>query len=167
VNAQEYLDGAAARLQADGSEVGTAMLPGGQALTGYQGKFKVQWMMTKLNLFTFVIGVPVVSAAALEGFSTDALQHAVDRKGQLRGMQNGVAALAVLVGEHVEPDAAEYARKKMVRRFGAFAWPGAVDLGTGATYSHEGAVLLGGVYAKWMRKRMAAVLGTGAPAPTA
>jgi hypothetical protein len=161
VTPQEYLAGAAERLQADGSATDTAQLPGGAALVGYQGKFKVQWMLTKLNLFTLVFPVPVVTAAALEGFANDAVQYAVNQKGQLRGLQNGVAAIAVLVGERVEPDAAEYARKQLVRRFSAFGWPGAVDLSTGASYSHEGPVLLGGVYAGWMRKRMAAVLGTG------
>jgi hypothetical protein len=161
VNPQEYLSGAAQRLQADGSTTGTADLPGGQALVGQQGQFKVQWLLTKLNLFTLVFPVPVVTAAALDSFSNDALQYAVDQKGHFRGLQNGVAAIAVLVGEHVEPEAAEFARKRIVKRFSAFAWPGAVDLSAGTSFSQEGAVLIGGVYAGWMRKRMRAVLGEG------
>jgi hypothetical protein len=164
VNPQEYLSGAAERLQADGSTTGTADLPGGQALVGHKGKFKVQWMLTKMNLFTLVFPVPVVTVAALEAFANDALQYAVDQKGQLRGLQNGVAAISVLVGEQVEPDAAEFARKKIVKRFSAFSWPAAVDLSTGASYSHEGTVLIGGIYAGWMRKRMKAVLGDQVPA---
>ena len=34
-----------------------------------------------------------------------------------------------------------------------------VDLGTGASASHRGRVMLGGLYAGWMRERTAAVLG--------
>jgi hypothetical protein len=160
MSAQQWMDGAAARLQADGSTVGTAQLPGGQAMLGQQAKFKVQWFATKLHLFTLVFPVPVVTAAVMDAFATDALQYAVNQKGQLRGLQVGVASIPVLVGDRVEPDAIEYAHDKLVRRFGAFAWPAAVDASTGATYSHQGAVYLGGIYSKWMRQRTRAVLGS-------
>jgi hypothetical protein len=160
MNAQQWMDGAAARMRADGSEVSSAQLPGGLAMLGYQSKFKVQWMATKLHLFTVVFPLPVVTAAVMDAFATDALQFAVNHKGGLRGMQVGVAAIPVLVGDRIEPDAIEFAEKKLVRRFGAFAWPAAVDASTGATHSHQGAVYLGGVYSKWMRKRTHAVLGS-------
>ncbi len=159
MSATQWMDGAAARLQADGSTVSGVQLPGGQAMLGYQSKFKVQWMATKLHLFTLLFPVPVVTAAALEGFAKDCLQYAVNQKGDLRGLQVGVASIPVLVGDRVEPDAVEYAQHELVRKFGAFAWPAAVDAGTGTTYSHQGAVYLGGVYSGWMRKRTAAVLG--------
>jgi hypothetical protein len=165
VNPQTYLDDAAARLHADGSTTDSVTLPGGPALLGYQSSFRVQWMFTKMHLFTFVVSGPVVSAVALEHFAGDALEYAVQQKGQLRGLQIGVAAIAVLAGEHVEPEAAEFARQKILRRFGAFVWPAAVDLSTGETYSHRGPVVIGGVYSRWMRKRTAAVLGAGTPAP--
>lgn len=67
---------------------------------------------------------------------------------------------AALLGYQGKFTAAEFARKTIVKRFSAFAWPGAVDLSAGTAYSHDGAVLIGGIYAGWMRKRMAAVLGS-------
>lgn len=162
VQQQEFLDAAGQRMQADGSEVSWTTLPGGPALLGYRSAFKVQWMFTKLHTFTFVTTGPVAAGVALERFTEDALAQAVERKGQLRGLQSGVGVVAVLAADTVEPDAIEIAQSRIVRKFGAFAWPAVVDLSTGATYSHQGAVVVGGVYSRWMRKRTAAVLETGA-----
>ena len=46
----------------------------------------------------------------------------------------------------------------LVRRFSAFAWPATVDLTSPHVYQHEGHVLLGGIYADWMRQQTAIAL---------
>ncbi len=160
MTAPDFLDAAAHRLREAGAEVSTQHLPGGPALVGYQSRFKLAWMATKLHLFTVLTRVPVADASTLQRFANDSLDYAAATKGALRGFQTGVATIAVLVGDHVSPDGAEFARKELVRRFSAFTWPAAVDLSTGATYSHEGRVLVGGIYSGWMREQTAIALGT-------
>jgi hypothetical protein len=154
----EFRSRCAARLQADGARVEDVALPGGRALVGYQSRFRLRWAATKLNLFTVVATAPVVTAAALQDFTGQALDHAAAAKGRLRGLQTGVAAIAILAGDAVQPDAAGFAEQEMVRRFAAFGWPVAVDLRSGGSWSHQGRVVVGGLYAGWMRERIGAVL---------
>jgi hypothetical protein len=101
---------------------------------------------------------PTVTVAGLEQFSNDAIDYAISRKGQFSGLQNGVAVIPVLVGERIEPDAATFATDTLGRRFSAFAWPATVDLTSPRVYQHEGQVLLGGIYADWMRQQTAIAL---------
>jgi hypothetical protein len=110
-------------------------------------------MATRLNLFTVVAEVGSVTAAGLEEFSRDALAYAISKKGRFRGLQTGVAAIAVLVGATVEPDAAAYAQNHLVKRWSAFAWPAAVDLTAQIVHRHQGRVIVGGIYAPWMRSQ--------------
>lgn len=161
VNQQEFLDAAGRRLQADRSEVSWVTLPGGPALLGYRRAFRPQWVFSLLFTFTFVTAGPVASARGLDLFARDAVQHALTRKGHLLGRHVKIGVLAVLGAERVEPEAVHFARSSVVRSSGAFAWPVVVDLPTGTSESHQGPMLEGLVFDRWMRKRTAAVVGDG------
>jgi hypothetical protein len=150
---EEYTAIVAQRLESDGATVSTQPFRGGPALVGYRPKFKLQWMATRLNLFTVVVSQPSVTAAALEEFSQEALAYALGQKGTFRGLQNGVAVIPVMLGTQVAPDAAAMARDKLIRKFSAFAWPTVVDLSTGTVHRHQGRVLVGGIFASWMRQQ--------------
>jgi hypothetical protein len=154
----EYIEEISRRLRADGAEVTTESIGDLTTLVGYRSQFRLRWMATRLHLFTVVGSVPWVTAAELERFSNDALDYAISRKGQFRGLQNGVAVIPVLVGERIDPDAATFATATLVRRFSAFAWPAAVDLSTQHVYQHQRDVVLGGIYAGWMRQQTAIAL---------
>ena len=154
----EYIEEISRRLRTDGAEITTESIGDLTTLVGYRSEFRLRWFATRLNLFTIVGSVQTVTVAGLEQFSKDALDHAISRKGQIRGLQNGVAVIPVLVGERIEPDAATYATDTLVRRFSAFAWPATVDLTSPHVYQHEGHVLLGGIYADWMRQQTAIAL---------
>ena len=158
MSADEYIKEVASRLRADGAEVTTESMRELTMLVGYRAQFRLRWFATRLNLFTIVGSVQTVTVAGLEQFAKDAIDYAIARKGQFRGLQNGVAVIPVLVGERIEPDAATYATNILVRRFSAFAWPATVDLTSRHVYKHEGRVFLGGVYADWMRQQTAIAL---------
>jgi hypothetical protein len=147
-------------LREAGYQVSTQPVGGALTLTGYRADFRLRWMATKLHLFVCVRAVPVVTADALESFATASLAHAKATKGAMRGAQSGVAAIAALVGDHVEDEAVTYARKELVRNFAAFAWPVAVDLSTGVRTSHRGRPTIGAIYTGWMRKQIEATLPT-------
>jgi hypothetical protein len=153
-----YIDQVSARLQSNGVAVRTVAIGAQTALVGYRARFRLAWAATRLNLFTVVAQVEVVTAIELEQFSRDALQHAISEKGRLRGLQTGVAAIPVLIGSTVEPAAAAYAQNELLKRWSAFAWPTAVDLSAHAIYRHQGRVLIGGLYASWMREQAALAL---------
>jgi hypothetical protein len=154
----EYLDQVSKRLRADGVAVTTAAIGGSTAVVGYRAKFRLAWMATRLNLFVVAAETQSVTAEELEQFSEDALAYAIDRKGRLRGLQTGVATIPVLIGTIVEPAAAAYAQDQLIRRWSAFAWPTAVDLSAQVLYQHQGRVLVGGVYASWMRSQIGLAL---------
>ena len=154
----EYLKLVEARLSAEGATVTKEDFNGIPAVIGYRPKFRLRWMATKLNLFTIVIPQEAVTEAALQRFTDDALAYAIARKGQLRGLQTGVAAIPVIVGSQIEPAAIAFAEKKIVKKWSAFAWPAIVDLSTGAVHTHQGRVAIGGIYASWMRQQTAVAL---------
>lgn len=152
------MDAVADRLRGDVAAVSMELLPGGEALVGYRSEFRLRWMATKLNLFTVIRSVPEVTVAALEDFSNEALDYGVKRKGRFRGLQTGVAAIPVLVGDLVDPAASDYARTVLLRRWSALAWSATVDLGREVVSTHEGSVTIGGLYASWMREQTAVAL---------
>jgi hypothetical protein len=155
---EEYLNLVAERLQADGAEVTTEYFRGVPAVVGYRPQFKLRWMATRLNLFTVVLPTERVTPAGLKQFSEEALDFATSQKGRFRGVQNGVGAIAVQVCPQATPEAIDFARTTLVRRFSAFAWPAVVDLSTGTVHSHQGRVVVGGIYASWMRQQTAVAL---------
>jgi hypothetical protein len=155
---EEYQVLVARRLQADGAEVTTEHFRGVPAVVGYRSEFRLRWLATRLNLFTVVRPVPVVTPEGLKQYAQEVLDYATSQKGRFRGLQNGVAAIPVQISEKVHPEAITVAQTKLIRRFSAFAWPTVVDLSTGQVYGHQGRVALGGIYAPWMRRRLAVAL---------
>jgi hypothetical protein len=154
----EYIKDVASRLRADGAEVTTENIRDLTTLVGYRSQFRLRWMATRVNLFTVVGTVPLVTVAGLEQFTNDAIDYAISRKGKFRGLQNGVAVIPVLIGERIEPGAATFATDTLVRRFSAIGWPATVDLTTRHVYKHEGRVFVGGIYASWLRQQTAIAL---------
>lgn len=149
----EYLNGVADRLRADGASVTHEQFGGVDAFVGYRSQFRLRWMATKLNLFTVVVSQPSITADGLQQYAKDVLDFANSQKGRFRGLQNGVAAIPVQVGSEIETGAIAFAESKIVKRFAAFAWPAVVDLSTGGVHRHQGRVALGAVYASWMRQQ--------------
>lgn len=147
----QYLELVAKRLQDGGAEVSSEDVGGTTVLVGYRPRFRLAWMATRLHLFTVVAPVQTVTLDGLTRFTQDALTYAIKRKGRLRGLQTGVAAIPVMVGVAVEPAAAAYAQHQLLKRWSAFAWPAAVDLSSRRSFRHEGRVVVGGLYANWMR----------------
>ena len=155
VTPDEYIYSVAERLRAAGAEVGNEDLPSGVGLVGRRCQFRIRWLATKLNMFVVVRATETATPAELLRHANEALDYAVGQKGRFRGLQNGVAAIPVLVAPVVEPGAIEVATGQLIRRWAAFAWPTLVDCTSGRVYRHEGQVTIGGLYAKWMRQQIA------------
>ncbi|MDQ7904990.1 levansucrase [Phytohabitans sp. ZYX-F-186] len=149
-----YIQATAARLAADGCEVSTEDWHGTPVLVGYRADFRLRWMATKLHLLTVVAPAATVTQAGLEAFTNTAFDYAQARKGQLRGLQSGVAVFPALVGTHADPAALAWAAQRQLVRFGSVARPVAVDVTTGAVGCFRRTAALGFVYSGHLRRKL-------------
>lgn len=152
---EEYRDAVEARMPAAGY---TVQQTGAFGLIGYRKDFKLRWAASTLHLLVHVATVPHVTADALEQYTRGALEHAKATRGQMRGLQSGVAVITSLVGASADEAAHAYATSQVVKGYAAFAWPTVVDLETGVRSSHAGRPILGAFFTGWMRAQVDALL---------
>lgn len=155
---EDYRALVSSRLTADGATVSHGQIGGLDVLVGYRSQFRLTWLATRLHLLTVVATKPYVSAGDLAAFVDAALDHAKAEKGRWRGLQSGVAVIAALIGQQVDPGESAFARDRLVRKFAAVAWPAVVDLGARQVHSHQGRVAIGGIYAGYLRQQTAVAL---------
>ncbi|HET6951491.1 MAG TPA: hypothetical protein VFI47_14005 [Acidimicrobiales bacterium] len=160
----EYVHEAAERMAADGSSVSQVVLPMGPAVVGYQSRFRLRWMATKLHVFTVVVPVSRATAETLREATEQSIDYAKQTKGSLRGLQTGVAALPVVVTADATPDALAAAESRPSKGWAAFTLPALVDLTTGRIHSFSGRLVWGGLYASWLRQRLDALPSPRPPA---
>jgi hypothetical protein len=149
-----YIQATGARMAADGCEVRTEDWHGTPVLVGYRADFRLRWMATKLHLMTVVAPASAVTQHDMETFTNTAFDYAQAQKGQLRGLQSGVAVFPALVGTQVDPAAMAWAGQKQLVRFGSVARPVAVDVSAGAVGCFRGMAALGFVYSGHLRRKL-------------
>jgi hypothetical protein len=111
-------------------------------------------MATKMHLFTIVAPATSISQSAIEAFANSALDYVVARKGQLRGLQSGVAAFPALVGTQVDPQAEAWAQQTQRVRFAAMARPVVANAITGTAAAFRGNAVLGFLYSAHFRRKL-------------
>jgi hypothetical protein len=151
-----YIEATRARLKADGCETRDEGWNGSTVLIGYRSDFRLRWLATNLHLFTIVAPAASVTAPAIEGFTTACLDYAIGRKGQLRGLQSGVAVLPALVTAVADDPAIAWASEKQRMRFAAFARPVVVDTTRGLAACFRGSTAIGAIYSGHLRTKLAA-----------
>lgn len=151
----EYLRGAADRLAGDGCEVRTEQLNGRAVTIGYRSDFRLRWMATKLHLFTVIAAVPMVRQPDLEAFTDIVFDYVDERKGQLRGMQTGIAVFPCMVSTRVDPAATAWAEAQQRTRFAMLARPVLVDAFASRAACFRGTPTLGFIYAGHLRQKLA------------
>ncbi|MEU7610898.1 levansucrase [Micromonospora sp. NPDC049204] len=149
-----YLTAAGERLRSDRCEVWTENWGGVPVLIGHRGDFRMRWMATKLHLFTVAAPATLVTADALQRFTATAMDYVLARKGQLRGLQTGVAVFPALVGVQVDPAASAWAQGGQQVKFAAVARPVAVEVGSGTASAYRGNPVLGFIYAAHLRNKL-------------
>jgi predicted deacetylase len=157
-----YIDALATRLATDGCTVTTESWNGVPVLVGHRADFRLRWMATKLHQLTIVAPTGTVSAGTIEQFTEEAFTYAVARKGQMRGLQSGIAIFPTLVGTAVDPAAAAWARQQQRLRFACMARPVTVDVSTGEVAAFRGRAALGALYAGHLRTKIDTYFPVGA-----
>ena len=138
---------AAAGLQPSRANIGQAV-----AVVGTTSRFRWQWMATKLNVCIyaawFIPGTPV---EMLDQYLAAACQDAIDRKGALRGLQTGVAAITVAIVDSPTPEQIAWASTPHGRRFASITFPVLVDAGNRRVVRPE-RMVLGGIYTGYLQE---------------
>jgi hypothetical protein len=153
ISADSYLTTVRDRLTEDGCEVTDEAIGSMQAMIGYRSNVRA---LSKINLFTMVASVPEVDEAAMRDFARKASDYAKEKKGQFRGAQSGVAALAVLVAPKVDSAAKELAARPFRLGIGGFAaivQPAVVDLAEGRVHTFRGRRVWGAALAGYLRDK--------------
>lgn len=103
-------------------------------------------MATHLHLFTVAAPAGDIAPEDVEHFTSTAWEQMLARRGQLRGLQTGLAILPTLVGRQVTPAAAAWAAAEQRTRFASFARPVVVDTTARSISAFTGRVTVGGIY---------------------
>lgn len=158
VLADDYLITVRDLLIADGCQVTDEAIGPVQAMVGYRSNIRA---LSKVHLFTAVASIPEVNEAAIRDFARQVSDYAKARKGQLRGAQSGVMALAVLVAPKVDSAAKQLAATPFRLGLGGFAamvQPAVVDLTEGRVHTFRGRRVWGAALAGYLRDKSARYL---------
>jgi len=150
---QDYMRELGERLQADGCDPqwDTSAAP---FLIGRRADFKVQWMATRMHLFTIAAVVPEAALAGLEQFTDFALNTAIDRKkGLARGLQTGLAVFPVLISDRVDPEALRRAAVWQKVRFACMGRPTVVDTANRLVGTYRRIPVVGAMYGPYLRRK--------------
>jgi hypothetical protein len=153
LSSDAYLMAVRDRLIEDGCEVTSQAIGPVEAMVGYRSNIKA---LTKLHLFSAFAGVAEVDEAAVRDFSLRVSDYAKGQKGQLRGLQSGVMAFAVLVTPKADDAAKQAAARPFQLGLGGFAamvQPAVVDLTEGRVHTFRGRRLWGAAFTGYMRKK--------------
>ena len=92
---------------------------------GYIKKFRWSWIATQMNTFV-IIGstTATIDREAIETFSKNCYGYSLkNNMGWPRGWQAGVASIAILAGENIEPPAIEFCETISKKHWSAFEIP--------------------------------------------
>lgn len=158
MQSEPYLKQVTELLAKDGNQVMPVQLDHFSGTVGYQSQFKWSWFATKLHLFTVVIYIPELNAAAFTAAVQEAAAYGLKMKGTLRGLQVGVAVTPIIVTQAVDTETQALASARPARGFAVVTTPVIVDITNAQTYTYTGKIIWGAAYTKWLRARLAAVL---------
>ena len=122
------------------------------AVVGTTSRFRWRWMATKLNVCIYAAWfLPGTTVEMLDHYLAAACQDAIDRKGALRGLQTGVAAITAAIVDSATPEQVAWAATPHGRRFAAITFPVLVDAGTRRVVRPE-RMVLGGIYTGYLQE---------------
>jgi len=154
IDAGSYLKGLEARLAADGCQVTHEQL----GLVGYKAQTR---LLMRAHVFLVAARAEAVDDDLLSAFAADAVNLAVSRKGQWRGMQSGVIVLPVLVARTADAGAVAITQRPHRLNLGGFAvmaQPALVDLTAGKSHVFRGVRIWGYAFNALIKKKLARYL---------
>ena len=150
----EYFDQLAAVMRSQGMRLKYPTLTHGPVMVGRMSRFRLRWLATKLNCFVVIAFAESTSADLLRRFVDDAMEYGRLEKGPFRGLQNGVATIAVLVARSVDQDSIALVTSEPPVRFALMSVPAIADTESGQVHFYQGNSYMGRLYAKWLRGQL-------------
>jgi hypothetical protein len=154
IDADGYVKGLETRLAADGCQVTHEKL----GLVGYKAQTR---LLMRAHVFLVAAKADVVDEDVLSGFAAEAVDLAVARKGQWRGVQSGVIVLPVMVANTAAPGAVAITQRPHRLNLGGFAvmaQPAVVDLAAGKSHIFRGIRIWGYAFNALIKKKLALYL---------
>lgn len=126
------------------------------SVIGYEKKFKWSWFATQLNTFMVasdftntVVDVPLVEKQLSAAFEYTQKHYS----GWPRGVQSGIAVIAVVLSDQVDEEVITYCEKlKSGKKWAAFTIPVVVNTQTGNVYQFRKKPMWGAIYYPHFRK---------------
>lgn len=159
-----WVDAAAARLRLVGYRDVDAVSPDGRRFRALRrADFRAEWFFTRLHTFVVfdVLEGGLATGDELRSFANVAMRWAKRAKGGLpRGLQTGVAVLAVLVAaEGTSAASRSEARRRPKKDYSALRLHLLVDLSAGEGFSYDGPITWGLIYRNFLGEQQRVVLG--------
>ncbi|HWS32978.1 MAG TPA: hypothetical protein VN408_09575 [Actinoplanes sp.] len=151
-DADQYLEGLAGRLAADGCAVSREKI----GLVGYKAQFSAP-SLSRAHVFLIAGKAGAVDQQVLADFAGGAVELAVRRKGQLRGFQSAVIVLPVLVADSSDAGAVAITQRPHRLHAGGFAvmaQPALVDLAAGRAHRFRGVRIWGLAFNSMIKKKL-------------
>ena len=118
----------------------------------YEEKFKIQWLATKLKIFSFIHYIDKVDIGTIENYSSVCTKYASKKhRGLPRGFQNGVVSFNVLISETVTDAAIDFVLSRPKKHFSLFEMPIIYDISRSKLYYYEGTPIWGSMYNNYLR----------------
>ena len=121
---------------------------------GYIKKFKWSWFATQLNTF-IIIGKTdqQIDRQSIEDFSESCYEYSLKNyKGLPRGLQSGVASIAILQGSDIDSEAEDFCEKLSEKHWGAVEIPVLYDINKNRTIRFITKPLWGTIYFPYLAK---------------
>ena len=143
MNYQDYLMQVKSRLP----NSKTILLDDIETTVAYEEIFKLEWLATKLKIFSFIAYTKTVNKNQLENYSSACLKYARKNiKGLPIGLQNGILSNNILVAESISDDAISFVTSRPQKHYCVFEMPIIFDLTKNELYCYKGEIIWGMIY---------------------
>lgn len=126
---------------------------------GYDKKFKWSWMATQLNTFVIIGSFDgLIDKAVIENFSKACFEYGLkNNQGWPRGLQSGVASIAILQGKSIDRSASVFCEVLSKKHFSAFEISIIYDTEQKKTIKYLSKPLWGTIYFSYFGKLIESV----------
>jgi len=121
---------------------------------GYIKKFKWSWFATQLNTF-IIIGKTEqkIDRQTIEDFSNSCFEYSLSNyEGLPRGLQSGVASIAILQGSNIDDEAKRFCEKLSKKHWGAVEIPVLYNINENRSIRFVTKPLWGRIYFPYLAK---------------
>lgn len=143
-----------------GIYLGEATINGIPCSIGYIKEFRWSWVATQLNTFVIIGNTDnTIDKQAIEDFSTSCFQYATkNNKGWPRGIQAGIASIAILQGDKIDNSAINFCEKFSKKHWSAFEIPIVFNTNEKKAFRFTSKPLWGAIYIPYFIKTIDAII---------